>query len=99
MGIVDPSKSSSHEHDASVAVTKNLTQIIFNQENDFTNYKKEDVKKQIYAVKAQKEERLKKELKQIRQCKNEENSGISPGNRSRSLVFDSPYSIIGLYTK
>ncbi len=65
MGIADPSQSCSHEHNASLLVTKNLVDIIYRQERDFRNYNKEEVKKCTDAVKAQKEIRLKEELRQI----------------------------------
>ncbi len=65
MGIANPSLSCQHEHNASLLVTKNLVEIIFRQERDFTNYNKDEVKKCIDAVKAQKEIRLKEEFSQI----------------------------------
>ena len=65
MGIANPTKTSGHEHDASLRITDNLTRIIYNQENDFTNYQLEDVKQEINRVKAEKEERFKKEYEEI----------------------------------
>ena len=65
MGIQDPSLTSTHEHAASLAITENLTRIIVNQEKDFSNYNKEEVKEQINASKANKERRFNDELKEI----------------------------------
>ena len=46
-------------------ITANLTQIIYNQERDYTNYNLEEVKESIQAVKKVKEERIKTELESI----------------------------------
>ena len=64
MGIVDPTNCS-HEFAASSSITANLSNIIFNQENDFSNYNSEEIKQRVAAVKAEKESRLKNELQQI----------------------------------
>ncbi len=65
MGIENPAENSMHEFNTSAAVTKNLTEIIYNQEKDFTNYNKEEVINQVKLRKGQKEDRLKDELKEI----------------------------------
>ena len=64
LGISDPSKASL-EFTASVAITHNLTEIIYNQETDFSNYNQEAVKKTISDVKTEKEKKLEEELKSI----------------------------------
>ena len=64
MGIEDPTKCSD-KFTASTNITANLTNIIINQERDFTNYNSEEVKQSIAAVRAEKETRLKNELQQI----------------------------------
>ena len=58
-------KTSEHEHDASLRITNNLTQIIYNQEEDFSNYNQEEVNEEIKKIKAEKEERFKKEYEEI----------------------------------
>ena len=74
MGIVNPTKSSD-EFRASVSITQNLTNIIFNQERDFRNYNAEEVK--IMAdVKKDKEKRLESELKSIKDLVNERTQRI-----------------------
>ena len=65
MGINDPSKSSSHEFEASKKITRSLTDIIVNQEGDYQNYDKREVDNQVLAVKSRKEKRLENELKEI----------------------------------
>ena len=65
MGIANPTKTSEHEHDASLRITNNLTQIIYNQEEDFSNYNQEEVNEEIKKIKAEKEERFKKEYEEI----------------------------------
>lgn len=65
MGIASPSKTAEHEHDASTRITTCLTRILYNQEEDFTNYNKEDVQREIKLVKAEKEERFKNEYEDI----------------------------------
>ena len=66
MGILDPTNASL-EYTASLEITQNLTQIIVNQEKDFSNFDDEEVKKQIDAVKRQKENRLKREFDVIKE--------------------------------
>ena len=65
MGIGNPTKSS-HEHRASINITKNLTKIICDQDSDFTNYDYEEVKKSVAAVKTEKDRRLDLELQLIK---------------------------------
>ena len=65
LGIANPTNSSM-EYSASTAITHNLTQIIYNQESDFSNYDNEGVKRTIKEMKAQKEEKIKQELEAIR---------------------------------
>ena len=52
---------------ASTKITRNLTQIIINQEKDLSNYDADDVKRCIAEVKTQKEQTLKEELEQIKE--------------------------------
>ena len=66
LGIVNPTNSS-HEYNASAAITENLSAIIYNQEADFSNYNREQVKEIVATVKAEKERRLKLELDEIHQ--------------------------------
>ena len=75
MGIRNPTMSS-EEFDASSSITENLTEIIVNQESDFTNYNEEEVKKCINAVKTQKERRMEDELKQIEELVDEKTKRI-----------------------
>ena len=70
MGIVDPTKCS-YEFAASTNITGNLTNIIINQEADFSNYNIEEVKKTICEVKTEKERRLQIELQQVRELVDE----------------------------
>ena len=65
MGIANPTKTSEHEHDASLRITNNLTQIIYNQEEDFSNYNQKEVNEEIKKIKAKKEERFEKEYEEI----------------------------------
>ena len=65
MGIADPTNAS-QEYSASVKITQSLSNIIINQETDFSNYSKDQVKKSIAEVKAEKEKRLKEELDLIK---------------------------------
>ena len=65
MGIRDPTKAS-QEFDASSKITQSLTQIIINQERDFSHYDPEEVKRCVEEVKRVKEERLSQELRSIR---------------------------------
>ena len=65
LGIEDPSQTSTYEHEASLLITKNLTDIIYRQEKDFSNYDKGEVKKSIDFVKEQKNKRLNDELKEL----------------------------------
>ena len=65
MGLLNPSETAAFEHDASLRITRSLTSIIYNQEDDFSNYDIEDVQREIKLVKAEKEERLENEYADI----------------------------------
>ena len=67
LGIRDPTQSS-QEFSASSKVTARLTQIIVNQERDFSRYDADEVKKCIAEVKSQKDQRLNAELDDINEC-------------------------------
>ena len=58
MGLENPTETADHEFLASTAITENLAEVIFNQENDFQNYDKLQVEKTIKTVKQNKEKRL-----------------------------------------
>ena len=64
MGINNPTNAS-QQYTASIRITENLTQIIYNQEKDFSNYNSEEVKKSINEVKAEREADYKEEYEQI----------------------------------
>ena len=66
LGIRDPTKAS-EEFRASSKITRNLTQVILNQERDFSNYDEERVKKSIAEVKAEKDRKLEQELAEIKE--------------------------------
>ena len=68
LGIRDPTKSS-QEFTASSKITRILTQIIVNQERDFSSYDADAVKKCIAEVKAQKDQRLNEELNEIKESR------------------------------
>ena len=38
IGLTDPSRTAKQEFDNSIAITKDLSSIIYNHERDFTNY-------------------------------------------------------------
>ena len=83
MGIPDPSITCNHEHTASMAITENLTRIIVNQEKDFSNYNKEEVKERINASKALKVSRRRSRIEgNPRDCrsKNEKDTRIESGD-------------------
>jgi hypothetical protein len=65
LGIENPAKTSNREFEASIAITRNLTEIIYNQEKDFANYDKKLVKETITTVKGEKERRYEEELARI----------------------------------
>ena len=56
MGIVNPTNSSKH-YAASTKITENLSAMIFNQDEDFTNYNLDEVKSCIAEVKRERERR------------------------------------------
>ena len=56
MGITNPVSSAEGENMASKRITNSLTNIIYNQEQDFNNYNEEDVDKLIKDVKVEKDE-------------------------------------------
>ena len=66
LGISNPTNASL-EFSASAKITQNLTQIIINQENDFSNYDAEEVKRKTRAVKSQKESRHKADFDIIKE--------------------------------
>jgi hypothetical protein len=76
MGLSNPSKSSDNEFRASIRITKSLTDVIFRQEKDFSNYEEEEVVREIRAVKAEKEERMKTELEAIKEQLNDKSKRI-----------------------
>ena len=47
IGISNPTKTAEWEHNTSIAVTENLTNIICNQETDFINYDEKQVQRKI----------------------------------------------------
>ena len=61
------STNASQQYTASIKITENLTQIISNQERDFTNYNAEEVKRVIAAVKAEREAEWKEEFEEIKE--------------------------------
>ena len=58
IGIANPVTTSDHEFSASIAITRNLTDIICNQEKDFDNYDKVEVEKTIRLMKERKNKRI-----------------------------------------
>ena len=75
MGITNPTMSS-EEFDASTKITQNLTEIIVNQENDFSNYNQEEVQKRVKDVKSRKERMMEDELRQIEEVVDERTKRI-----------------------
>jgi hypothetical protein len=65
LGIENPTLTAGYEFSASTKITDNLTEIIYRQEKDFTNYDKNQVEKIIKASKKDKEKRLKDEYDSI----------------------------------
>ena len=65
MGLFNPSVTADHEHKASLKITKSLTSIIYNQEEDFSHYDIEEVKRVTKQVKAEKEQRLENEFTDV----------------------------------
>ena len=61
LGIANPTLTAEHEFTASISITRNLTNIILNQESNFINYDKVEVAKTIQQVKKMKEARLKED--------------------------------------
>jgi hypothetical protein len=76
MGISNPSKTSDHEFQASVRITKSLTTILYRQEKDFTNYEKKEVEKEVKLVKAEKEDRMRREIEDIQNNLDERSNRI-----------------------
>ena len=64
MGIVNPTNSSKH-YAASTKITENLSAMIFNQDEDFTNYNLDEVKSCIAEVKRERDAEWMKELEEI----------------------------------
>ena len=75
MSIRNPTMSS-EEFDASTKITQNLTEIIVNQENDFSNYNQEEVQKRVKDVKSRKERMMEDELRQIEKVVDERTKRI-----------------------
>ena len=75
MSIRNPTMSS-EEFDASTTITQNLTEIIVNQEKDFSNYNQEEVQKHIKDVKSRKERMMEAELKEIEEVVDERTKRI-----------------------
>ena len=65
MGFIDPTKTAECEFEASSRITSNLSRLIFNQEQDYDNYDKEQVNVEIKAIKALKDERYQNEFNDI----------------------------------
>ena len=65
IGITNPIQTADHEFSASVEITRNLTDIISRQENNFDNYDKAEVEKTIKLVKERKNQRIKEDLENI----------------------------------
>ena len=65
MGITNPVSSSDDEFLASSEITDSLANIIYHQEQDFTNYNKEDVDRIIKRMKIEKEKKIEDELNEI----------------------------------
>jgi hypothetical protein len=59
LNIVNPVESADREYRASRFITKNLTDVILNQDQDFSNYDKEDAKEKVKIGKNMKNEELK----------------------------------------
>ena len=65
LGIANPVTSAYHEYSASSYITQNLTEVIFNQEKDFTNYKINEVHATIKDAKNIKDKRLQEEYNKV----------------------------------
>ena len=57
--------SADREYSASASITRNLTNVIYSQDKDFTNYDRVQVVNNIKLVKAQKERILQDEYNQL----------------------------------
>ena len=65
IGLTDPSRTAKQEFDNSIAITKDLSSIIYNQERDFTNYDSPRVNAVIKERRTIKDQVLQDELEEI----------------------------------
>ncbi|KAK2571515.1 hypothetical protein P5673_004120 [Acropora cervicornis] len=61
IGLSNPVLSADREYSASVSITRNLANVIYNQDKDLTNYDRVQVENNVKLVKAQKERILQDE--------------------------------------
>ena len=61
IGLSNPVLSADREYSASVSITRNLANVIYNQDKDLTNYDRVQVENNAKLVKAQKERILQDE--------------------------------------
>ena len=65
LGITNPVKAAEREYEMSIDVTKNLTDLTYNQELTLENYNRKGVHERINFIKTSKEAHLKNEVKDI----------------------------------
>ena len=76
MGIEDPSETSQAEYTASKEITENLTSIIYRQDDDFTNYDRENISSKVKEIKRINEDKLKEKCNLLMESLDEKSKKI-----------------------
>ncbi len=63
LGIQDPSETAQHEYDASIKITKPLTELIYQQNKSLSNLDNSKIKLAKAEIKSGKDKRFREELK------------------------------------
>ena len=72
LGIQNPAQTAPIEFETSFRLTRSLSSLIRNQEQNLDNYDKENIKVEIARAKAEKENRLRSEFEEIKNTVNED---------------------------